>query len=385
MHVARFAQAARGDGLVARALQQLLVDELRLRLVLDDEHRHAATDRPPPPAVTARSGEALRSSKCSGSVARERGADAELAAARRLRRSSAARAGGTAAGRGRCPSRAPAADSRTCVNSSKMRAWSSGADADARVRDGEHDACARPRVGAAVTRTSPRSVNLMAFEMKLRRICETLPSSLYMTSDCGRLVEHELHVVAHQQRAQHAAQRAEQVRHGELHRAHFGLARFDLREVEQIVHQLGEIVGGLGDEAAPACPARRSASPSERSSSSRDSARIEFSGVRNSWLMFERNLRLHVVRAAQVVRLLVELRVQRDDAAVRVFELAVEMHAARPAARAARTARAAAPGSAAAAPRSGRRAACSSAPARCGRRSPVVTQRRARRQDLAQA
>ena len=34
--------------------------------------------------------------------------------------------------------------------------------------------------------------------------------------------------------------------------------------------------------------------------------------------------RLHLVGAAQVVGLLVELRVQRDDAAIRVLELAIE-------------------------------------------------------------
>ncbi len=62
------------------------------------------------------------------------------------------------------------------------------------------------------------------------------------------LLEHEAHVFAHQQRAEHAAQRAEQVRDAEFHGAHFGLAGLDLREVQQVVDQLGEILGGLGDE-----------------------------------------------------------------------------------------------------------------------------------------
>ena len=66
------------------------------------------------------------------------------------------------------------------------------------------------------------------------------------------------------------------------------LARLDLGEVEQVVHQLGQVLGRLADEAdlrlllggqvAVACGRAGGA----------ESARIEFSGVRNSWLMFER-------------------------------------------------------------------------------------------------
>ena len=51
-------------------------------------------------------------------------------------------------------------------------------DADAGVRDREGDEpFARP-ASPAMTRTSPRSVNFKAFEIRLRRICETLPSSV---------------------------------------------------------------------------------------------------------------------------------------------------------------------------------------------------------------
>ena len=49
---------------------------------------------------------------------------------------------------------------------------------------------------------------------------------------------------------------------------------------------------------------------------------IEFTGVRNSWLMFERNFDF-TSSAPQVIRALVELGVERDPA-VRVLELAVE-------------------------------------------------------------
>ena len=57
--------------------------------------------------------------------------------------------------------------------------------------------------------------------------------------------------------------------------------------------------------------------------------------------------RLQLVGAAQVVRLLVELRIERDDAAIGVFELAIEARRAPAASAAVRRARAAVPGSAA--------------------------------------
>ena len=53
-----------------------------------------------------------------------------------------------------------------------------GRDADAGVGHRERHGVAVRGAARAETRTSPRSVNLSAFEMKLRRICETLPSSV---------------------------------------------------------------------------------------------------------------------------------------------------------------------------------------------------------------
>ena len=69
---------------------------------------------------------------------------------------------------------------------------------------------------------------------------------------------------------------------------HDRLAGLDLREIEQVVDQLGSSLGGLvGCNATCSCCSVVSG-PSAWSSSSRDSARIEFSGVRNSWLMLDR-------------------------------------------------------------------------------------------------
>ena len=61
-------------------------------------------------------------------------------------------------------------------------------------------------VNAAATRTSPRSVNLIALEIKFRRIWDTLPSSVCMRGITHRLVEDKVHDVRDQEWPQHAAQ-----------------------------------------------------------------------------------------------------------------------------------------------------------------------------------
>ena len=124
--------------------------------------------------------------------------------------------------------------------------------------------------------------------MKLRRICDTLPSSVTSGGRSAGLLEDQRHGVADQQRAQHAAQRAEQVGDAELGRRDHDLAGLDLGEVEQVVDQLGQVLRRLADELDLLLLLGASARRRCRVSSSRDSARIEFSGVRNSWLMLDR-------------------------------------------------------------------------------------------------
>ena len=104
----------------------------------------------------------------------------------------------------------------------------------------------------------------------------------------ARVLEDERDRVADEQRAQHAAKRAEQVLDGELDRRDRRLARFDFRQVEQVVDQLGQAFRGFADELNLLFLLGRQIAV-VRASSRRESARIEFSGVRNSWLMLERN------------------------------------------------------------------------------------------------
>ena len=74
----------------------------------------------------------------------------------------------------------------------------------------------------------------------------------------------------------------------ELGRPDDDLARLDLGQVEQVVDQLGQVLGGLADEADLLLLLRRERRRRCGRAGARDSARIELSGVRNSWLMFER-------------------------------------------------------------------------------------------------
>ena len=177
---------------------------------------------------------------------------------------------------------------------------------------------------AADTRTSPRSVNFSAFEIRLRRICETLPSSEYDRPQRRRVLEHQRDRLVHQERAQHAAQRAEQVLDLELRRPDDGLAGLYLGEIEQVVHQLRQLFGGLAD--VDGLGLRLAPRPlaildhQVRQAEDRVHRRAELVGhVREE-------SRLELVGAPEVIRLLVELGIERHHAAIGVFELAVQVH-----------------------------------------------------------
>ena len=66
--------------------------------------------------------------------------------------------------------------------------------------------------------------------------------------DIGRVFEDQRHAVADQQWAQHAAQGREQPLGAALDRGHDDLAGLDLGEVEEVVDELGQALGGLADE-----------------------------------------------------------------------------------------------------------------------------------------
>ena len=116
----------------------------------------------------------------------------------------------------------------------------------------------RPARARAPTRTSPRSVNLSALEMKLRRICETFPrrcSSGGRSSGSSKTSATDSLTSSGRSMPRSAPNRCADV---ELDRPHVDLAGLDLGEVEQVVDQLRQRVGRLADERRPGAPARRS-------------------------------------------------------------------------------------------------------------------------------
>ena len=144
----------------------------------------------------------------------------------------------------------------------------------------------------AHNRTRPSGVNFSAFEIRLRTICETLPSSV-CKGPATRLGSSKISstgVVVRQQRLQHALERAEQLMHLETLGANLDLAGLHLRQIEQVVHHLLQDRAPRIRCSGPASPASELSSPSILSISSRASEMMEFSGVRNSCETLERNL-----------------------------------------------------------------------------------------------
>ena len=108
----------------------------------------------------------------------------------------------------------------------------------------------------------------------------------------------------------------------------------------------------------------------------RTGCRIEFSGVRNSWLMLDRKRVFSSETRRSELGLLVELGVEGDHAAVGLLQLAVDAaRRARPGGRAAPAGRGAAPGSAAGPPRAGPAGACRASSAEIRARSCGVERR----------
>ena len=208
------------------------------------------------------------------------------------------------------------------VNSSKMRSWSSAA-MPIPVSATEQTTDAPSGVRRAVTRISPRSVNFSAFERKLRRICDTLPSSVCRSgTSSGSSNTRATDSFTSSGRSMPRRAR-EEVLEIELRRPHDRLARLHRREVEQVVHQLGQVVGGLADIAhLPALlRGERAVAVVEQERRQRQH-RVQ----RRAELVahVRQKARLELVGAPQRIRLLVELGVERDHAAVGVLELGVE-------------------------------------------------------------
>ena len=138
-----------------------------------------------------------------------------------------------------------------------------------------------------------------------------------------RILEHQRDGIADQQRPQHAAQRAEQRCDGERRRHHDDLAGLHLGEVEQIVDQLGQVLGRLADEADLRLLLRRQLAVAARQQQPRQRQdRVQ----RRAELVahVRQELRLQLVRATQMIGALVQLGIQRDDAAVGVLQFLIE-------------------------------------------------------------
>ena len=172
--LARLAQRACDAGhLEPAAREVLLVEERRLDVVLDEQDRQRSMrgsqlgDRPRDTDLVDQRGSS-----------RERGADA------RARSSTETVPPSSSASLRQSGSPRPVPLTRRwsglsiCANSWKMRSWSSGRDADPGVGDANRTVRPSAAQRGRETRTSPRSVNFSAFEMKLRRICETFASSV---------------------------------------------------------------------------------------------------------------------------------------------------------------------------------------------------------------
>ena len=174
------------------------------------------------------------------------------------------------------------------VNSWKITLVVFRSDADCRCPRPRTRPRPRRRAWRAVTRTSPRSVNLSAFEMKLRRICDTFASSVYSGRHALRLVEDERHrfVRPAAGAACRAARRTAVRRRTRSVGSTVFPASIFARSSRSFTSSPSASAALRMKATCRSCSAVRS--PSVRSSSMRVSAWIEFTGVRNSWVMFER-------------------------------------------------------------------------------------------------
>src|SRR5262245_40533748 len=191
-------------------------------------------------------------------------------------------------------------------------------DADARVGDGEDHGLV---VGVQLGGHSDLSV-LGVLQRVRDEVAENL-RDLALVGPHGwnvlRLVEEEADRLVEEKRTQHAAKRAKQIGDLELADAHVDLAGFDLREIQEIVDDLGKVLGSLAqiDDLGLAVRA-----PLEQPAEREDRVHGRPELVRH----VREEARLELVGASQMIGLLVELGIQRDDAPVRVLELAVQSH-----------------------------------------------------------
>ncbi len=138
-----------------------------------------------------------------------------------------------------------------------------------------------------------------------------------------RAVEHQRHGLVQQHRAEHAAERAEELLDLERCGTNDGLAGFHPGKVEQIVDELGQLFGRLADVDRLGLRVEAVTLPivDEQVGESDDRVHRRAELVRH----VGQEPRFEVVGAPQVIGLLVQLGVERDHAAVGVLQLAIEV------------------------------------------------------------
>ena len=211
-----------------------------------------------------------------------------------------------------------------CANSWKMQLDDRSAAMPMPVSRTREARPCRPGVAPwPQTRTSPRSVNLIALEMKLRRICDTLLSSVSSGgSRPGRRRPARRGRSTSSGRSMPRSAPNSDVALRTATARTIDLARLDLGEIEQIVDQLGQVLAPpvRMKRTCFSCSARELAVAARQQQARQRQDRVQ----RRAELVAHvgRKLRLHLVGAPQVVGPLVELGIQRDDAAVGVLQLA---------------------------------------------------------------
>jgi hypothetical protein len=197
-----------------------------------------------------------------------------------------------------------------------------GSDADPGVRHREHHA-------ASSSATGGRHADLAPLR-ELERVGDEVAEDL---RDLGLVrihlrqrvfvLEDEAHRVRDQEGPQHPSQRAEEVLDLERDRTHDRLARLDLGQVQEVVHELRQVLGRLAHEPDLLLLLGREVAV-RAVLRSFEIARIEFRGVRNSWLMLERKRDFISSARRRCSAFSSSSGVEGDHAAVRVLELAIE-------------------------------------------------------------
>ena len=210
----------------------------------------------------------------------------------------------------------------TCSNSSKMRSRSSGA-IPMPVSATMNATVPRSWSRRAQTRTSPSAVNFSALETRLRSTCATFDSSERIGRQIAGRLEHQRHAIVVAQRAEHAAQRREQVLDRERIGVHDRLTGLDSREVEQVVDERKQRLGAVADvdDLALLLLGQRSVGPIEQQVAQ---SQHRAQGCPQLVAHAGQESRLGLAVAPQLLGTLVELGVQRHHTAVGFLELAVE-------------------------------------------------------------